>query len=191
METKNVSQLAAALAEIAYKASEADKNILQQTINNLWSGQQEIDKLQADLKKEKEDRQADKTDFETRLKQDRIDHSKRDIINSSATIYDELDKDVKFTTVDKLVSKALNEKISNSHSMIKVKCNYFIKTALNIMEPTTPSLLPNHLLTMCWLKTKFQNRLIATMLITSTIINESKTLFQIAGKRLLPATMKL
>lgn len=110
METKNVSELAASLAEKARISNEQDKAILQETINKLWSSQQHIDKLQSELKKEKEDRAKDKTDFETTLKQDRIDYRKRQIVDSSETIYDQLDPEVKFVTVSKLVDKALNEK---------------------------------------------------------------------------------
>jgi hypothetical protein len=110
METKNISQLATKLGEMAFKASDQDKAILQDAINKLWSNQENIDKLQGELKAEKEGREKDNKENEQKRMQDRIDHHKRQLIGSSETIYDELDPEVKFLTISKLLDKALNEK---------------------------------------------------------------------------------
>lgn len=89
---------------------EADKKAqtLNETDKNTLS--QNIDKLQAELKKEKEEREKDKTDHEAQRKSDRIDYRKRNMLNSGATIYDELDPEVKYISLSTLVDKALSDK---------------------------------------------------------------------------------
>lgn len=80
--------------------NETDKNTLQET----------IDKLHAELKKEKEDREADNSKNAEARKADRIDYRKRNLVSAGQTIYDDLDPEVKFLTISTLIDKALNEK---------------------------------------------------------------------------------